>query len=374
MLSLPLLQPESSILPYQHHYHRRADSPPPSNGRQQPHHPHQHRPAQRRSSSPNSRNSNNTRSPLAILAADEAAIAHRKAAIRNFGALWIRPPGISKTLQAMTEEAAELAEAEEQMRQEQGLRDLAAQQQLEEARMRAAEAGMQEDEGGEEEQERDLDAEIPDADDGGEDEEADEDEDEGNVTFNESSMVEGSRVEMEAERYAAIEEAELTGAAREMEELGVEREMEMERDLDDSVPEAGSYQHTDTEVEDSSSDSDSELNDSFAGRPRREQLSHPASASARRSTRSTRSSASAQGPPVQPPQQLQTSRIGGLQDRIRAQVSTPAQAGADAGLARSPGSLNLSSSLVESSMMGSSPVVQRGVRGQGGGRRRGRMS
>ena len=276
----------------------------------------------------------------------------------------------------MTEEAAELAEAEEQMRQEQGLRDLAAQQQLEEARMRAAEAGMQEDEGGEEGQERDLDAEIPDADgDGDADEDADDDDDdeeEANVTFNESSVVEGSRVEMDAERYAAIEEAELTGAAREMEELGVEREMEMERDLDDSVPEAGSYQHTDTEVEDSTSDSDSELNDSFAGRPRQQQQTHNASTSARISTRSTRSSASAQRPHAQL-SQLQPSRIGGLQDRIRAQVATPANGGADSGLARSPGSLDLSSSLVESSMVGSSPVVQRGVRGQGG-RRRGRMS
>ena len=276
----------------------------------------------------------------------------------------------------MTEEAAELAEAEEQMRQEQGLRDMAAQQQLEEARVRANEAGMQEDEAGEDEQERDLDAEIPDADvneDEDEDAEAeDEDEEDANVTFNESSIVEGSRVEMNAERYAAIEEAELTGAAREMEELGVEREMEMERDLDDSVPEAGSYQHTDTEVEDSTSDSDSELNDSFAGRTRQQQQAQRPSTSARRSARSTRSSASAQRQPQQQPQFQQPARMGGLQDRIRAHVSTPTNGGVDAGLARSPGSLDLSSSLVESSFVGSSPVVQRGARGRSGaGRRRG---
>ena len=275
----------------------------------------------------------------------------------------------------MTEETAELAEAEEQMRQEQGLRDMAAQQQLEEARTRATEAGMQEDEPGEDEQERDLDAEIPDADvneDEDEDAEA-EDEDDANVTFNESSIVEGSRVEMNAERYAAIEEAELTGAAREMEELGVEREMEIERDLDDSVPEAGSYQHTDTEVEDSTSDSDSELNDSFAGRTRQQQQqAQPTSASARRSARSTRSSASAQRQPQQQPQFQQPSRMGGLQDRIRAQVSTPTGGGGDVGLARSAGSLDLSSSLAESSFVGSSPVVQRGARGRNGpGRRRG---
>lgn len=264
-----------------------------------------------------------------------------------------------------------MAEAEEQMRQEQGLRDMAAQQQLEEARTRANEAGMQEDEPGEDEQERDLDAEIPDAD-AEEDQDADsEDEEDANVTFNESSIVEGSRVELDAERYAAIEEAELTGAAREMEDLGMEREVEMERDLDDSVPEAGSYQHTDTEVEDSTSDSDSQLNDSFAGRPRQQRQAQSTSTSARRSTRSTRSSISAQRQAQQQPQ-FQLPRMGGLQDRIRAQVSTPVNGGVDAELARSSGSLDLSSSLVESSFVGSSPVVQRGARGRGGaGRRRG---
>ena len=362
MLSLPLLQPSSTLLPHQHHYHARSASPPAQPNRQQ----HQNRPTQHRSSSPNSRSQNPTRSSLAILASDESAIQHRKAAIRNFGALWIRPPGVPKTLQAMTEEAAELAEAEEQMRQEQGLRDMAALQQVEEARQRAQEAGMQEDEVVEEE-ERDLDAEVPDAD---ADDEGSEDGEE--VTFNESSIVEGSGVEVEAERYAAIEEAELTGAAREMEELGVEREVAMERDLDDSVPEAGSYQHTDTEVEDSTSASDSDLNDSFAGRTRQQaQQAQSATTSARRSTRSTRSSASAQRPAQQVQVQVQAGRLGGLQDRIRAQVATPTN---DGGLARSPGGMDLSSSLVESSIVGSSPVAQRGARGRAGARRRGRMS
>jgi hypothetical protein len=270
---------------------------------------------------------------------------------------------VPKTLQAMTEEAFELAEAEEQMRQEQGLRDMAALQQVEEARQRAGEAGMQEDEA--EGEERDLDADVPDAD-------ADVDEeDEEEVTFNESSIVEGSGLEGEAERYAAIEEAELTGAAREMEELGVdrERELELERDLDDSVPEAGSYQHTDTEVEDSSSDSESELDDSFVGRtsqqPQVQVQSVPTSAG--RSTRSTGSSVSMQIPV----QQVQAGRLGGLQDRIRAQAATPAN---DGGLTRSPGSMDLSSSLVESPMVRSSPVAQRGARGRTGARRRGRIS
>ena len=191
-----------------------------------------------------------------------------------------------------------------------------------------------------EEGERDLDAEIPDADEDGSESESGEG---GEVTFNEESMVEGSRVEIDQEQYAHLEEAELTGAARDEEELGVE----MERDLDNSVPEAGSYQHTDTEVEDT--ESESELHDSFAGVP-----------SARRSTRSSahRMEQMAVGGA------LPAGLHGGLQERIRAQATA---AGGESGLARSPGSLNLSSSLLESSFVGSSPVMQRGARGRGGG-------
>lgn len=250
----------------------------------------------------------------------------------------------------MNEEALEAAEQEEMMRQEQGLRDMQAQQQAEELREQATQNAEQEEEEGEEE--RDLDDEIPDADaDGNVETSAVEAAD---VTFNEDSMVEGSRFveedEVDQEQYAVMEEAELTGAARDEEDLG----MEEERNLDDSIPEAGSYQHTDTELEDSSSES--EMDNSFALQ------------SARRSTRQsgrmsqqTLGSAGSQGG-------LQ----GGLQERIRVQT-----AGGE-GLARSPGSLNLSSSLLESSFVGSSPVMQRasqqGGRGRGGARRRGRES
>ncbi|KAG9970783.1 hypothetical protein KCU98_g14260, partial [Aureobasidium melanogenum] len=74
------------------------------------------------------------------------------------------------------------------------------------------------------------------------------------ITFNEESMFldtsmaaldEESR---EQERYRHLQEAELTGVAQDELDLGIER------DLDDSVPEAGSYQHTDSELEDSDSD------------------------------------------------------------------------------------------------------------------------
>lgn len=234
----------------------------------------------------------------------------------------------------MHEEEQERLEQEEQARQERGLMDMQAQQQLAEARNQA-EAG---EDAAEEEEERDLDDEIPEAEDNA-----------AEVSFNEESLVDGSQlVEQQevAEMEVEMEVAELTGAARDEEELGIEHE----RDLDNSVPEAGSYQHTDTEVEDSTSES--ELQDSFAVQ------------SSRRSTRQA---------PHQPLQAQTQGARGGLQQRMRAQIGA-----ADANLPRSPGSLNLSSSLLESSFVGSSPVMQRGhlggSRGRGAARRRGRQS
>ncbi|CAC9886615.1 unnamed protein product [Aureobasidium pullulans] len=234
-----------------------------------------------------------SRQSLAQLLADEHAISSRKHNIRRFGAGWIKPPGVAKTLQAETEEKAEREEQEALQRREQMMMDMQAQQEVEEARNRAAAA----EEGGEEadvegEEERDLDEEIPDAD-GEEEEEEEEEEDEDlsdsdeeedeeedlqselqsemlehsqlqhseipvaeDITFNEDSMfAENSLLEIdeetrEQERYDRLQEAELTGVAQDQLDLGVER------DLDDSVPEAGSYQHTDSELDDSDEDSD----------------------------------------------------------------------------------------------------------------------
>ena len=220
----------------------------------------------------------------------------------------------------MKEEEAERAEQDEMERQERNVADMQARQQqaeLEEQRAEAEEVV---------EEERDLDDEIPDAD-------AEASTVDASVTFNEDSMVEGSHLEAEEEQYAVMEEAELTGAAQDEEDLG----MEMERDLDDSVPEAGSYQHTDTELEESDS-SDSGDIEVMSTRP---------------------------PPRTSTPASQQRERWGagmGLQERMRAQVSA-----ADS-LPRSPGSLNLSSSILDSSMLqGSSPVVQRS---NNGGRQR----
>ncbi|THY48649.1 hypothetical protein D6C98_06664, partial [Aureobasidium pullulans] len=237
-----------------------------------------------------------SRQSLAQLLADEHAISSRKHNIRRFGAGWIKPPGVAKTLQAETEEKAEREEQEALQRREQMMMDMQAQQEVEEARNRAAAAAAEEggEEGEVEQEERDLDEEIPDADGEEEEEEEDEDEDEDlsdsdeeedeeeeeelhselqsemlehsqlqhseipvaeDITFNEDSMfAENSLLEIdeetrEQERYDRLQEAELTGVAQDQLDLGVER------DLDDSVLEAGSYQHTDSELDDSDEDS-----------------------------------------------------------------------------------------------------------------------
>ncbi|KAK4631776.1 hypothetical protein CLAFUR4_03846 [Fulvia fulva] len=328
MLSIPLIPPqEDSSTFLRSTYRPRAESPPPAVGQNQQ---QTHRQRQLRD---DEKKQHNARSPLAILKAEEAAIESRKAAVRNFGSHWLRPPGISKTLQAMIEEALEREEQAEIERQEAGMRDMQAQQQLAEAQQQAQETAEEGEDG---EEERDLDAEIPDA-----------DATTADVTFNEDSMMEGSQVEItdqniedEGGNENEMEVAELTGAAQDEEELGIE----MERDLDDSVPEAGSYQHTDTEIEDS--DSDSEIRSSFIDR------------SAPRSALSDATPAGQMGPPAR--------TAGGLQERMRAQVHA-----ADA-LPRSPGSVNLSSSILDSSLLGSSPVMQRtngGARGRGRSRR-----
>ncbi|THY73250.1 hypothetical protein D6C87_04732 [Aureobasidium pullulans] len=235
-----------------------------------------------------------SRQSLAQLLADEHAISSRKHNIRRFGAGWIKPPGVAKTLQAETEEKAEREEQEALQRREQMMMDMQAQQEVEEARNRAAAVEEGEEAEVEGEEERDLDEEIPDADGEEEEEEEDEDEDEDlsgsdeeededeeelqselqsemlehsqlqhseipvaeDITFNEDSMfAENSLLEIdeetrEQERYDRLQEAELTGVAQDQLDLGVER------DLDDSVPEAGSYQHTDSELDDSDEDSD----------------------------------------------------------------------------------------------------------------------
>ena len=178
-------------------------------------------------------------------------LAQRKQNVRRFGAGWLRPPGVAKTLQAMKDEELEKEEQEMMQRREQVMMDLSAAQQ-EAANEEQREQGEQAE--GQGDEEHDLDDEVPEADasdsdvsrsvdsdsDESEEEASSGDEQNTTVPFNEDSFIEGSMMEAEVSHMLEMEEAEMAGVLQE------------ERDLDDDVPEAGSYEHTDSELEDSS--------------------------------------------------------------------------------------------------------------------------
>lgn len=213
--------------------------------------------------------------PLAQLLHDEAKLEKRKDNVAKFGAGWIRPPGIAKTYQARMDEEAEMKEQMELARREAVM--------LEMQQAAAAQNGLPNEDGEgeeEEEEERDLDDEVPDADaledlDDDDDDDDDDSDDisiadeytetsilqnhEGEVTFNEESLLEGS-VDGDGQVLLAMEDAELVGRLQDQRDLGMD--VGEERDLDEDVPEAGSYEHTDTEEEEDSTEGeeDSEIN------------------------------------------------------------------------------------------------------------------
>ncbi|KAF2840404.1 hypothetical protein M501DRAFT_1002756 [Patellaria atrata CBS 101060] len=218
MLSLPLVPPRDD-----HGFWHTSFSRSHGTTEHGDQHNHHNRPR-----SPHRNTQPPVRSSLAILTADEEKIEKRKQFIRRFGASWIRPPGVAKTYQATMDEIAEREEQDMLARREQAMMDLANAQELEAQRQAAAEGGEEDEEG---EGERDLDDDVPEAED---------------LTFNEESLIEGSMLEHDVEHMLDMEEAEMEGV--------LEEQRDLERDLDDDVPEAGSYQHTDTELEDSSSE------------------------------------------------------------------------------------------------------------------------
>ena len=107
---------------------------------------------------------------LHTLLLDEAAIASRKAAIATYGYSWLQPAGVAKTMLGRREEEIEREELERQMREQEEMEiemergeEMARQAALREQQM-AAEAGTGTD------AQRDLDDDIPDADDNGQEE------------------------------------------------------------------------------------------------------------------------------------------------------------------------------------------------------------
>ena len=158
------------------------------------------------------------------------------------------------------------------------------------AQQDAANAEAREANGEEEiEGERDLDDEVPEAESSESDvsasesdnevtedeegEEGEEEESRADVTFNEDSFIEGSMIEGRVGQMLALEEASMEGSLLE------------EHDMDDDIPEAGDYEHTDSSLMDSSDEDDG----SFVQPGSRRSTMNRRSSGAARSIRSTRS-------------------------------------------------------------------------------------
>ncbi|KAI1825093.1 Apc15p protein-domain-containing protein [Xylaria intraflava] len=241
------------------------------------------------------------RSPLARLRADEQNIERRRLNVTDFGCAWLKPPGLPKTLHQLREERREAEEHQEALRREQLAQELA------EAEAEAA-AGVGDevagpgaeamlDDGMDDVQldgARDLDDEIPEADDAGfglsgdededeEDDEEDDDEDDedgggdlrGDGEAREMRAAHAQQQQLMAQRmrqaedlsrgrdsagfYGADEEVDDEDQSQMIEEEdlvgGAGDDLGMDADLDDEIPEAesmGGYEHTDTEIDVSS--------------------------------------------------------------------------------------------------------------------------
>ncbi|KAB5585941.1 Apc15p protein-domain-containing protein [Coniochaeta sp. 2T2.1] len=257
------------------------------------------------------------RTPQGRLRADEAYMARRLTNISNFGATWLKPPGVPKSLYQMREERREAEEHAEAVRREQLAAELAEAEAAQAAQV-AGEMGEMMDEGGDGEGngmgEVDLDDEIPDADASGmggfgqyedssedEEEEDEDDVDRGENEDDEDGMAGPNAQQRRVQQrelasredrlrelmarggddadggdiYAIADEEpddETQGEILEEEDLVHEHDqhlqydvepgedLDMDANLDDDVPEAeslGGYEHTDSDAELSSSEDES---------------------------------------------------------------------------------------------------------------------
>ncbi|MCJ1340401.1 hypothetical protein MMC09_005695 [Bachmanniomyces sp. S44760] len=234
------------------------------------------------------------RTILSILRADENNIILRKRNIQKFGAGWIRPLGVPKTLQGLSDERAEREEQEAVARRYESqtfglsmslftrsrayniipdheLAMLEAQAAAEAEAEAAGEMG-EDGEGGDGVLDRDLDDDIPHA--GDVDEEDDEDDEDEQGAEQEGWVDEDGDVDVDVTGDAGefnlttegdgdYAEGGVNSSALESGASGLMAGMGLNsgeaRDLDDDVPEAGSYQHTDTDVEDESSEDEGRM-------------------------------------------------------------------------------------------------------------------
>ena len=212
------------------------------------------------------------RTPLARLRLDEEYADRRKQNIQNYGNSWIKPPGVPKSLYQIREEKREMEEHQEALRRE------ALAQELAEAEAEAAETMLQlEGAGGEVEEVRDLDEEIPNAEASISDEDPSEDENEENDVGGVPRGVLASRIpddvyrealvrgeQVRTGRGSAVDEEDQSQMLQEEDLVHDGRpeddmDADMGADLDADIPDAeeAGYEHTDSDLDLSSSDEDS---------------------------------------------------------------------------------------------------------------------
>ena len=235
-----------------------------------------------------------------MLTADERSIASRKLAIAMYGYSWLKPAGCSKTMLGRREEELEREEVERQLREVE-MQERMAMETEEQERLATLQEGGEPEEGrdldddvpeaeesageeGEEGMEGDLDDDIPDAEEEESGDEIDEsrigeawvyntnrepDSDEEGIAARQAAFIPGNvpsrrrlapGSEYDVDERAAEELAnEMLDEDEMMINLDFDEDDEMRvagRDLDDDVPEAdqGGWEHTDSELEESEMD------------------------------------------------------------------------------------------------------------------------
>ncbi|RDA83929.1 hypothetical protein CP532_3634 [Ophiocordyceps camponoti-leonardi (nom. inval.)] len=228
------------------------------------------------------------RTALARLQVDEQAVLQRRTHVQNFGSAWLKPPGVLKTLQQMREERREYEEHQEAVRREQLARELAEAEavgvpdddimddvQLDGARDLDDDVPTADDHFAMDEDDEDDDVDV-DIDDDDEEEDGDDDAEEGED--DEAQRQEDRQNDLVAARMRmaddAFREALVRGNADavdmydgDIEQQAAQGQMldeddfaaqphDMNRDLDDDIPEAesGAYEHTDSEASVSTTD------------------------------------------------------------------------------------------------------------------------
>ncbi|POS86018.1 hypothetical protein EPUL_001594, partial [Erysiphe pulchra] len=224
------------------------------------------------------------RSPLTNLRLDEESIRNRKKNITDYGAGWLKPPGVSKSLQQMREDEREMREHEETLRRERLAQELA---------QAGAEAELdillQGEDGDGMEEMVDLDDDIPEAI-SSEFDSNDEGDfgDEGTVHTEVSGVIinvsnnnnvtlplqddlyrreilvhdrlirDDSSTVDEKDLSGMLEEEDLVQEHQESEMTNLDMGMNQDMDLDDDIPEGDVYEHTDIDEEISSSEDEDE--------------------------------------------------------------------------------------------------------------------